>query len=338
MVIFILVPPRLTKAPGSRSHVARKGEDVILKCQAKGHPHPTVTWEGKGESLSVSSYMESQGFLLLESVDHSMAGIYICTADNGVGKPATRAITLDILYRPSVTVEQKWVYSGVGKDVEANLACVVKSDPEAEVLWMRGSMFLSEDERHSMTRFGSRYVLTISSVQEEDYGNYTCKAENGLGSDSTFTVLSGTATQPAILSSSMSGHKDRYTLSWRVTSYFPIVDHRVDIKLKNSSSKWFTYSIEQPSHHSRNSVFYQSFPLDNLKPSTSYQAKVWTRNSKGWSKPSSSFQFSTALVDSQPMESASKIESSSSGSAAIFTKITLLLLRETFALLRYRDL
>ena len=53
-------------------------------------------------------------------------------------------------------------------------------------------MFLSLDERLSMTRFGSRYVLNIRNVMEEDYGNYTCKAQNNLGTASTYIILTGT--------------------------------------------------------------------------------------------------------------------------------------------------
>ena len=44
-------------------------------------------------------------------------------------------------------------------------------------------------------------------------------------------ILSGAPTVPEILSSRTSGHRDKYELSWRLTSYFPMVDNRVDIRI-----------------------------------------------------------------------------------------------------------
>jgi len=313
----ILVPPRVTVREMRKE--ARKGEDVLLKCDAVGHPKPSVTWHRKGKAIPSTNYQQSFGVLHLKSVEPAMGGSYRCIAKNGVGTPAIADIHLDVLFPPIVSVDQTWNYCGVGSNVETSLTCIVSSDPESEILWMRGSMFLSEDSRHSMTRFGSRYVLTITNVQDEDYGNYTCKAENTIGTHKNYILLSGTPTPPVILSSRISVHRDSYKLSWKVTSYFPIVDHRVDIKLltlSENSSSWFTYSNLQPNHFSGDSVFFESFALDNLQTSTMYQARVWSRNYKGWSKPSENFTFSTASIDTEPKERASKIGSEFSSPAS----------------------
>merc|ERR1719187_428929 len=163
-----------------------------------------------------------------------------------------------------------------------------------------------------MTRFGSRYVLNIRNVMEEDYGNYTCKAQNNLGTASTYIILTGVPTEPEIMSGTVSSYKDQYKLTWKVTSYFRVVDHRVDVRMRmeksvglNKTSQWFTYSHLTVNHFSGDSVFYESFTLDNLQPNTNYETRVWTRNSHGWSKPSRLFHFSTARIDSQPKERAS---------------------------------
>ena len=48
--------------------------------------------------------------------------------------------------------------------------------------WYKGSMKLSDGERHSAVGVaGKRYRLAISPVLRADFGNYSCVSENGLG-------------------------------------------------------------------------------------------------------------------------------------------------------------
>ena len=51
-----------------------------------------------------------------------------------------------------------------------------------QVHWYKGSMKLSDGERHSAVRVaGKRYRLAIAPVLRADFGNYSCVSENGLG-------------------------------------------------------------------------------------------------------------------------------------------------------------
>jgi len=51
----------------------------------------------------------------------------------------------------------------------------------AQVHWYKGSLKLSDGERHSVVTVGSRHVLTINPVGWPDFGNYSCVSENSLG-------------------------------------------------------------------------------------------------------------------------------------------------------------
>ena len=98
------------------------------------------------------------------------------------------------------------VHSGLGGS--AQLECMVQANPEPQVIiinqrilkcnlyleypstntkivqqvnWYKGSMKLSDGERHSMVNIGNRYILNINEVWLADFGNYSCVSQNALG-------------------------------------------------------------------------------------------------------------------------------------------------------------
>lgn len=52
-------------------------------------------------------------------------------------------------------------------------------------------MQLDTTERHIMERRGSRHTLLIRKVHSQDFGNYTCLAENKLGKNRKIILLTG---------------------------------------------------------------------------------------------------------------------------------------------------
>ena len=65
-----------------------------------------------------------------------------------------------------------------------------------QVHWYKGSMKLSDGERHSSVTVGKRHRLAIGPVVWSDFGNYSCVSENALGKArgrATQVTLTGTA-------------------------------------------------------------------------------------------------------------------------------------------------
>ena len=52
-------------------------------------------------------------------------------------------------------------------------------------------MLLDPNEYRFMEQFGIRHTLVLRKVQKEDFGNYSCRAENSLGRSRAFIELSG---------------------------------------------------------------------------------------------------------------------------------------------------
>jgi hypothetical protein len=59
------------------------------------------------------------------------------------------------------------------------------------VLWFRDTLKLVTSEKRFSEVRGSRHTLTIRKVQSDDFGNYSCLADNALGKSRQYLELSG---------------------------------------------------------------------------------------------------------------------------------------------------
>ena len=57
--------------------------------------------------------------------------------------------------------------------------------------WYRDTMLLEPNEHRLMEQFGIRHTLVLRKVNEGDFGNYSCSAENALGRSRAFIEVSG---------------------------------------------------------------------------------------------------------------------------------------------------
>ena len=69
---------------------------MYLECNVSdGRPPPTVTWSKIG-GLSNVTYPPGQR-LVIKNANRTEAGTYKCTADNGIGNPATATMVVNVL-------------------------------------------------------------------------------------------------------------------------------------------------------------------------------------------------------------------------------------------------
>ncbi|XP_069172848.1 protein amalgam-like [Procambarus clarkii] len=321
-------------APSVRSLVppeqrVAKGHNVSLECKAHGNPEPIIRWSRKEGHLPSGDRVHQGERLALEAVDRHMEGTYLCTADNGIGEPASAAMSVTVEYPPEVTAEQTIVRTGEGDKVE--LVCVVHGRPPPDVVWthngrplpdtiMDTQLHLPQPEAHtrtthhthlSQTKMAHRHTLTISSVTEEDLGAYMCIAENTQGEKTALIQMTSLPKPPQVTSSPNGGESDKYTLTWETESYYPITEfliryrrthldtwqqknHEMMIAMTDS---WESVSrpvdkevLTRGTHHDL------AYTLDPLDVATDYVAVVRVRNKYGWSKESENFSFSTKKV------------------------------------------
>ena len=82
----IAVPPSIIEITGNTS--VMEGGNVNLNCSAKGKPKPRISWTRLSDNSVVT-------MPLINITRHDVRD-YRCTAENGVGTPSTRDVTIDV--------------------------------------------------------------------------------------------------------------------------------------------------------------------------------------------------------------------------------------------------
>ncbi|CAH1377008.1 unnamed protein product [Tenebrio molitor] len=322
----ILVPPRIHYVSHTGPLEVLQGATVKMECRASGNPVPTVAWTRKNNVLPSGERSVSGLSLVIQHADRHSAGQYQCSADNGVGQPDTRHITLNVLYGPEVETERATVHTGIG--LEAQLVCIVHAEPAPQVLWFKDTAQLGTTEQHAAHARGNRYTLVIRNVTSADFGNYSCVASNSHGKGRGQLTLTGTAGLAVFDSPPLGTEKDTYNISWSVNSHAAITEYRL-------------FYRQQPHHHhghhqemyNNTKMVYRNdwnsvvlpgagvtnmqmplpppypgvtrqrmwYTIRSLHSSTTYEARVQARNQHGWNKLSPIFHFTTRSIDMENM-------------------------------------
>ncbi|XP_026681646.1 lachesin-like [Diaphorina citri] len=132
--VEILVPPRMSYGKEPREVDVKKGTSTTLDCKAEGNPVPKITWTRVNNILPSGEKSIESPTLSIELANRHHAGLYKCTASNGVGTPASSEINVKVLFPPEIELERAWVHSGEG--YEAQLVCIVDAQPAAEVSFL----------------------------------------------------------------------------------------------------------------------------------------------------------------------------------------------------------
>lgn len=102
----------------------KKGATIRIECTASGNPSPNITWTRRNNLLPNGNwffflYKKEKQFsnflfiptkknylgedklvssiLSIENMDRHKGGVYICTANNGVGEPALSQVSVHVL-------------------------------------------------------------------------------------------------------------------------------------------------------------------------------------------------------------------------------------------------
>ncbi|XP_066250659.1 protein amalgam-like [Euwallacea similis] len=329
----VLVPARIHYVSHSGTLEVTQGQMVKMECRASGNPVPTISWTRKNNVMPSGERSVQGMILVIQHADRHTTGQYQCSADNAVGEPDTKHIVINVLYPPEVEVERATVHTGIG--LEAQLVCIVYSEPPAQVLWYKETTQLGVTEQHATQARGNRYTLTIRNVSLIDMGNYSCMASNQHGKSRGHIFLTGTATTAAFDSPLMGNERDKYQLTWAVNSHSSIIEYRLFYRLQprhhqahhphrpedefrasrngtrlvGMKPEWISLSIAGPGVVNTNypqaapppypGVTKQkmTYTLQNLLPATTYEVRVQAKNDQGWNKLSPVFHFTTRAND-----------------------------------------
>eukprot|EP00092_Neocalanus_flemingeri_P043933 GFUD01048575.1.p1 GENE.GFUD01048575.1~~GFUD01048575.1.p1 ORF type:complete len:486 (+),score=106.52 GFUD01048575.1:30-1487(+) len=301
---------------------AKKGDDVTLNCKGSGSPKPTVKWSRVGKVMPDGSSEMEGDIVIFSDVSRKHAGTYMCSASNGNGQGASKQVEVVVQYSPEVEVTEVFVHTQTGD--EAAIVCRVHAVPKPTIIWSKDGQELSPSQRVKMANIGSRHTLTISQVQKEDFGKYSCQASNSLGGDQRTITMTGHAA-PAEFKSTASGHsEDSFLLEWTSKSYTPIQEFLLEISLSPSGS-WRSFAVvptPDGAYHFAGKQF-----LSDLQSATPYRARVSTKNGEGWGSPSPVWNFATKGAVPSP----SSVTASATSS---YSSVMFLMISTSFCILR----
>ncbi|KAL2089466.1 hypothetical protein ACEWY4_014154 [Coilia grayii] len=177
-------PPQVSVEPQNQTFQA--GQEVWIRCSAKGFPTPTVVWTHNGMFIMGSNRlrMTPDGALVIRHSVKKDAGLYGCLASNVAGTHSHTSV-LTYIESPRVTVVQSELLIGLGET--AVMECTATGIPQPEVRWYKGESELHTSALVSVDHMGG--TLRVLRAQDADAGDYTCVALNPAGTDQGLITL-----------------------------------------------------------------------------------------------------------------------------------------------------
>uniref|UniRef100_A0A182K663 Roundabout n=1 Tax=Anopheles christyi TaxID=43041 RepID=A0A182K663_9DIPT len=167
-----------------------QGETVLLECgPPRGSPEPTVFWRKNGQTLDLANSKRIRivdgGNLAIQDARQSDDGRYQCVAKNFVGVRESTVAFLRVHVKPFLIRGPNDQTVVAGSSVV--FQCRVGGEPLPDVLWRRsasgGNMPLER------VRVLEDRSLRIDDITIEDMGEYSCEADNAVGSISASGTL-----------------------------------------------------------------------------------------------------------------------------------------------------
>ncbi|XP_053275687.1 B-cell receptor CD22 [Pleuronectes platessa] len=139
-----------------------KDSSVSLTCSSDANPPPAYTWYKENQTL-----LNRAAQLVFSSIPLSDSGEYYCTAENALGKTASKRVLINVKYAVSVSPSGE-----IMEGSSVTLTCSSDANPAANYTWYKENQTLLQ---------GPEGVYRLSSISSGDSGVYSCKSENQYG-------------------------------------------------------------------------------------------------------------------------------------------------------------
>ncbi|XP_072251156.1 nephrin [Leuresthes tenuis] len=258
-----------------------------LICVADANPiiSDMFSWKWLGEEeveMGEEIQEDESSLLTIHDVTRAHAGLYQCTANNGIAFPASVDVRLVVQFKPELQKGPQWrkVASRGDGTTTAELVCQAEGIPRVNFIWEKNGalMDLANPRYEEKTvREGSYHTSTlrvgnVSAVL--DYAVFSCTARNSLGEDKLdIQLVSTNHPDPPSSFGQVSISHDSVTLEW-IPGFNGGLPQRFRIRYRWDQSVSFQYVDVFP-------LDVTTFTVTGLQPVTTYNFSVNALNAIG---------------------------------------------------------
>nr|XP_019948177.1 PREDICTED: nephrin [Paralichthys olivaceus] len=263
------------------------GETADLICVADANPiTPDMfswKWLGEGEvEMGEETQEDESGLLTIHDVTRAHAGIYQCTANNGIEPPARVDVQLVVQFKPELQKGSQWRKVGSRGDgtTTAEVVCQADGIPRVDFSWEKNGLrmdFTNPRYEERTVREGSFHTSTVRVVNvtaAHDYAVFSCTALNALGEDKLDIQLVSTShPDPPSSFRQVTVTHNSVTLEW-IPGFNGGLRQRFRVRYRWDQSVSFLYVDVFPPRAT-------TFTVTDLQASTTYNFSVNALNAMG---------------------------------------------------------
>uniref|UniRef100_A0A3B5ALY1 NPHS1 adhesion molecule, nephrin n=1 Tax=Stegastes partitus TaxID=144197 RepID=A0A3B5ALY1_9TELE len=263
------------------------GETADLICVADANPILfgmfSWKWLGEGEvELEEETQEDESGLLTIRDVTRAHAGLYRCTANNGIALPASVDVRLVVQFKPQLQKGPQWRKVGSRGDgtATAEVVCQAEGIPRVDFSWEKNGVrldFASPRYEERTVREGSFHTSTVRVVNVSaalDYAVFSCTARNSLGEDKLdIQLVSTNHPDPPSSFRQVGVTHDSVTLEW-IPGFDGGLRQRFRMRYRWAQSISSLYMDVFPPSAT-------SFTVTGLQPVTTYNFSVNALNAIG---------------------------------------------------------
>ncbi|XP_058126256.1 neural cell adhesion molecule 2-like [Anopheles ziemanni] len=301
MIVYEPISFRDTKTV----QTAVEDKDATIRCEVKGHPEPSVSWNFNGQPLFFTNngrYTKLADGMSIRKVVQSDSGEYTCKAFQVAATGSSfeeKTIRLNIKHKPYLppwksTVSDAYAYVGG----MVNLTCEATAEPPANFSWSANNKKLTP-KSHIIHTGRHVSMLQILIKTSSLFGKYKCEAKNELGSVSQEIHLKeGSKPDPPSLFQLRGVNSDTLDIDVGATKSHDIppdpttvIGYRFELMPTDEYMK--SRSWDQASRRDFDVADGATYLLVQLIPDTKYLIRVAARNAAGLSDWTEVKEFST---------------------------------------------
>ncbi|KAM8931068.1 hemicentin-1 [Pelodytes ibericus] len=180
--LTVYIPPSIKDGNSTTELSFTVQSEIILECDARGMPFPTLTWRKDGQTISPSTqvlYVHHGKYLRILESQITDSGNYVCHATNLAGQ-AEKSYLVDIYVPATIIGDLNKIQTKnviVGKSLL--LDCEAVGHPPPLVTWLKGSVPVEINDNIHVLYNGKK--LKIKGAMQSDHGQYSCVSTNIAG-------------------------------------------------------------------------------------------------------------------------------------------------------------